>query len=134
MLHLPGLHSPSPTLYIPPVSVVYYVEMLGFNRFGHARDRIRRLLAVAGVALLLGFQAFSTITIIHEADHKCSCEDCPVCHELQQCVAYFQITGSGLEPNPAPLVEPVVFRDVVPCATVEPAHPTLVSLKVRLNE
>jgi len=108
--------------------------MLGFGHLGRARQETRRLLAAIGVAFLLGVQALSTITIVHEADHDCCGEDCPVCAELQQCMAYFQLTGSGLEPEPLRLDQPTADEALAPVAAIEPIHPTLVSLKVRLDE
>ncbi len=108
--------------------------MFGFGRFGRARLEIRRLLSAAAVAFLLGLQTFSAVTIATEADHHCCGEECPVCAELQQCVANMILTGSGLDFEPTPPERIVTERHFTPQSAVEPKHETLVSLKVRLDE
>ncbi len=108
--------------------------MFGFGRLGRARHEIRRLLSAAAVAFMLGLQAFSAITIAAEADHHCCGEECPVCFELQQCVANMLLTGSGLDLEPTTPERIVTERDFTPQSSVEPQHETLVSLKVRLDE
>lgn len=110
------------------------MTMLGFGNFGRIRQRIQRLLAAVGCALLLGFQAFSAWTVIHEADHDCSGEGCPVCVQLQQCVDNFQLTGDGLESEPLRFETPTANGHSFPAAVAEPQHITLVSLKVRMDE
>ena len=108
--------------------------MLGFGQFGRMRQRTRRFLAAVGVALLLGFQVFSTVYIAHEADHDCGGEDCPVCVQLQQCVANFQLTGSGLEADTATVSLPICAVDrIIPVDVVQPCR-SLVSQKVQFNE
>lgn len=108
--------------------------MFGFGRFGRIRQRTRRLLAAVGVALLLGFQAFSAIYITNEADHDCCGEECPICVQLQQCVANFQLTGSGLEADATTVSLPIIAADsAVPAEVVLPDR-TLVALKVRMDE
>ena len=108
--------------------------MLGFGRFGRMRQQTRRLLAAAGVALLLGVQILSTVYIAHEADHDCEGEGCPVCVQLQQCVANFQLTGSGLEADTPTVSLPICAADrIVPVDVVQPCR-SLVALKVQFNE
>ena len=102
--------------------------------FGHARQATRRFLAAVGVALLLGLQVFSTAYLAHESDHECSGENCPVCVQLQQCVANFQLAGSGLPPAPPHIGIPPTFDGMSPVAVVELPSLTLVSLKVRFND
>ena len=58
--------------------------MFGFGRFGRVRQKARRLLAAVAAGLLLGFQVFSAAYIVHEADHDCRGEGCPVCVQLKQ--------------------------------------------------
>ena len=108
--------------------------MFGFGRFGRIRQRTRRLLAAVGAAFLLGFQVVSAAYIVHEADHECCGADCPVCVQLQQCVANFQLTGSGLPSDPPQVGVLPVFEGIASAAGVELPALTLVSLKVRLND
>ena len=108
--------------------------MFGFGRFGRVRQKTRRLLAAVGVAILLGFQVFSAAYVAHEADHDCSGEGCPICIQLQQCVANFQLTGSGLEADTVVVSLPIIATDRI--APVEVALPnrSLVAQKIQFNE
>ena len=108
--------------------------MFGFGRFGRIRQRTRRFLAAVGVALLLGFQAFSAIYITHEADHDCNGDDCPICVQLQQCVANFQLTGSGLEADAASVSLPVFAADRIIPVDVALPNRSLVAQKIQFNE
>ena len=108
--------------------------MLGFGQFGRIRQRTRRFLAAVGVALLLGVQAFSTVYIAHEADHDCCGDDCPICVQLQQCVANFQLTGSGLETDTATVPFPICATDrIIPVDVVQSCR-SLVAQKIQFNE
>lgn len=108
--------------------------MLKFGWFGRISRRMRRTLAAAGVALLLGFQVFADVYIASEADHDCGGEGCPVCYQIQQCVANLQLTGSGLEFDaPAASVPEIAADTVVPAEVTLPSR-TLVDLKVRMDE
>ena len=108
--------------------------MMGFGLFGRIRQRTRRLLTAAGAALLLGVQALSAIYITHEADHDCNGDDCPICVQLQQCVANFQLTGSGLEADAASVPLPVCVADrIVPVDVVQSCR-SIVAQKVQFNE
>jgi len=108
--------------------------MFGFGRFGRIRQRTRRFLAAVGVALLLGFQAFSTAYVIHEADHDCHGEGCPICVQLQQCVANFQLTGSGLEADTTAVSLPIIAADRIVPVEVALPNRSLVAQKVQFNE
>jgi len=108
--------------------------MFGFGKFGHARQATRRFLAAVGVALLLGLQAFSTAYLVHESDHQCCGDGCPVCLQLQQCVANFQLAGSEMPSEPPHIGIPPTFDGMSPVAVVELPSLTLVSLKVRFND
>jgi len=108
--------------------------MLGFGRFGLSRQRTRRVLAAAGAALLLFLQAFSSAFLALESDHDCVGDGCPVCVQLQQCVANFQLAGSGLSPDQPQAGIPPTFEGIAPGAVVELPSLTLVSLKVRFND
>lgn len=108
--------------------------MMGFGLFGRVRQQTRRLLAAVGVAFLLGCQIFSVAYIAHEADHDCNGDDCPICVQLQQCVANFQLTGSGLEADAASVSLPVFAADrIVPVDVVQSCR-SLVAQKVQFNE
>ena len=108
--------------------------MLGFGRFGRSRSRTRRLLAAVGAALLLCLQTFSAAYLVHESDHDCCGEECPVCLQIQQCFANFQLTGSGLPSDPPQIGVPPTFEGIDPVSVVELPSLTLVSLKVRFND
>ena len=108
--------------------------MFGFGRFGRMRQKVRRLLAAAGVALLLGFQAFSAAYLAFEADHDCCGEGCQVCVQIQQCVANFQLTGSGLEADTAAVSLPIAATDRIAPAEVALPSRSLVAQKVQFNE
>ena len=107
---------------------------LGFGGFGRMRQRTRRLLAAVGVSLLLGFQIFSAAYIAHEAEHECCGHGCPVCVQLQQYVAYFQLAGSGLEADAAVVSLPSVAAEQTVPAEVLPQSRSLVAQKVQFNE
>ena len=108
--------------------------MFDFGRYGRIRQRTRRFLAAVGVALLLGFQAFSTVYIAHEADHDCCGDDCPICVQLQQCVANFQLTSSGLETDTATVPFPIVAADRIIPVEVALPNRSLVAQKIQFNE
>ena len=112
--------------------------MLGFGHFGRVREKTRRLLAAAGVALLLGFQALSAAYAIHEADHSHDHDGdeskCPVCLQLRHCIANFHLTGPGLDADATTASAPVAGAlPVFPAEIALPSR-TLVALKVQFNE
>ncbi len=108
--------------------------MFGLGRFGRMRQRTRRLLAAVGVAILLGFQVLSAAYVAHEADHDCCGEECPVCVQLQQCLANFQLTGSGLEAGTTGVSLPIIVADRIVPVEVLPQCRSLVAQKVQFNE
>ncbi len=108
--------------------------MFGFGRFGRVRQKTRRFLAAVGVAILLGFQAFSTAYVIHEADHECCGEGCQVCVQLQQCIANLQLTGSGLQADATTAFLPAIAADQTTPVEVLPPSRSLVAQKVQFNE
>ncbi len=108
--------------------------MFGFGRFGRMYQQTQRLLAAVGVAFLLGFQIFSAAYIAHEADHECCGDGCPVCVQLQQCVANFQLIGSGLEADATSAPVPIITADQIVPVEVLPPPQSLVALKVQFNE
>ena len=108
--------------------------MFGFGRFGRISQRTRRLLAAVGVAFLLGIQVHSAAYIAHEADHACSGEGCPICIQLQQCVANFQLTGSGLEADTAVVSLPIIAAVWIAPVEVALLNRSLVAQKIQFNE
>ena len=107
------------------------------NRFGHVWQigmRVRRQLAAVGAVLLLSVQLVSAAYVAHEADHSCSGEGCPTCLTLQQCVSYFQQTGSGLESVVIWERQHTEIGVVDPPADVVRRTQTLVALKVQMND
>ncbi len=108
--------------------------MLGFGQIGRVREKTRRILSAVAAALFLGFQVFSAAYIIHEADHDCCGEGCPVCVQLEQCVLNFQQTGTGIEADTTVVSLPVFAADAAIPAEVQLPSLSLVSLKVQFNE
>ena len=94
----------------------------------------RRVLSGLCAAFVLAILAFSSVFISVEADHDCHGHDCPVCLEMQTCVANFQLLGSSTASGESPLPATTPFSvETVPCARRAPAT-TLQSLDVRFDE
>lgn len=94
----------------------------------------RRVLSGLCAAFMLAVLAVSSVAVAAEADHDCSGHDCPICQEVQACVANFQLLGSAAAPGESPL--PICFLSAVEpafCARRAPAT-TLQSLDVRFDE
>lgn len=108
--------------------------MPGFGQFGRMRQRTRRILSAVAVALFLGFQVFSAAYIIHEADHDCCGEGCPICVQIEQCVSNFQQTGTGIEADTTVVPIPVFAVEAAIPAEVQLPSMSLVSQKVQFNE
>ena len=108
--------------------------MLGFGQCGRVREKKRRFLAAVGVAFLLGFQILSAAYIAHEADHDCEGEGCPVCVQLQRCVANLQLTGSGLEADTTVVSLPIIATDRIVLVEVALSNRSLVAQKIQFNE
>ena len=95
----------------------------------------RRIFSGLLSAFLLAVVSFSSAFVAGEADHDCSGYDCPICLELQNCVANFQLLGSSLGGEsvvPVPLA-PVGFDCLAVCAYRAPSL-TLQRLDVRFDE
>ena len=94
----------------------------------------RRVLSGLCAAFVLATIAFSSLFVSVEADHDCLGHDCPICQEMQTCVANFQLLGSPTPSCDSPLpdvsLSPV---ETVPCARRAPAT-TLQTLDVRFDE
>lgn len=108
--------------------------MFGFGRFGRVRRKARRILSAVAAGLLLGFQVFSAAYIVHEADHDCCGNGCPVCVQLEQCVANFQQTGTGFEADTTVVSLPVFAADAAIPAEAQPQSLSLVAQKAQFNE
>ena len=104
------------------------------RRVFHPNAHTRRVLSGLCAAFVLTILAFSSVFVAVEADHDCDGHDCPICLEMQNCVANFQLVGSsapsGANPLPAMSFSAV---ETAPCARRAPAT-TLQSLDVRLDE
>ena len=97
-------------------------------------DSNRRIFSGVLAAFLLAALFFSSAFVAHEADHDCIGRDCPICLEIQNCVANFQLLGSSAASGETPLPKTVLSTvETVPCARRAPAT-TLQSLDVRFDE
>ena len=75
-----------------------------------------------------------SLFVLVEANHDCSGDDCPICHEIAQCIQVENEIGSGAVPVSVavlPTFVPVCLMAIV-CLKVI-SHRSLVSLKVRLD-
>ena len=94
----------------------------------------RRVMAGFCAAFVLTTIAFSSIFISAEADHDCNGHDCPICLEMQNCVANLQLVGSATPTCNSPLPSTSFSAvEAVPCARCAPVT-TLQSLDVRFDE
>ena len=105
-----------------------------FRKVFRPNARNRRVLSGFCAAFVLATLAFSSAFVTAEADHDCHGRDCPVCVEMQACVANFQLLGSSTASGGTPIpTDTPFFVETVPCARRAPAT-TLQSLDVRLDE
>lgn len=94
----------------------------------------RRVLTGLCAAFMLATLAFSSVFVTVEADHDCDGHDCPICLEMQNCVANFLLLGSSTASGTSPLPETCHFTvETAPCARRAPVT-TLQSLDVRFDE
>ena len=94
----------------------------------------RRVLSGLCAAVILVTISFSSAFVSVEADHDCAGRDCPICLELQNCVANFQLLGSSASPGEEPLPAVSIFAvETVPRTHRAPAT-TLRTLDVRFDE
>ena len=96
------------------------------------RKRLGALLLCIGLILVL---SVSTAFMIHEADHDCTGEDCPVCRNIAIHIRLLRTIGLAALILPAFFSLPAVYtafgrRDRYACFGPE----TLVSWKIRLND
>ncbi len=109
-------------------------QMQFFSRLGRAGQKTRRILAAVGAAFLLGVQVLSAAYVAHEADHDCSGEGCPICVQIQHCVANFQLTGTGTEADATTASLPITAADPIVPTEAVPTIRSLVAQKVQFNE
>ena len=94
----------------------------------------RRVMAGLCAAFMLSVLVFSGVVVAAESDHDCSGHECPVCQEIQLCVANFQLMGSSARTDESPLPF-VSFSAAEPVFCVRRASATtLQSLDVRFDE
>ena len=97
-------------------------------------DSNRRIFSGVLAAFLLAALFFSSAFVAAEADHDCCGHDCPICLEMQNCVANFQLLGSSAASSTILLPETCHFTvETAPCARRAPVT-TLQSLDVRFDE
>ena len=108
--------------------------LLAIRRVFRPNAHTRRVLSGLCAAFVLAALAFSSVFVTVEADHDCGGRDCPVCQEMQNCVANFQLLGSSTASGGTPIpTDTPFFVETVPCARRAPAT-TLQSLDVRFDE
>ena len=94
----------------------------------------RRIMAGICAAFVLVTIFFSSALLAADADHDCAGRDCPICLEMQNCTANFQLLGSSAPSGTGILTatcqHPV---ETAPCAHRAPVT-TLQSLDVRFDE
>ena len=94
----------------------------------------RRIMAGICAAFVLVTIFFSSVLLATDADHDCCGHDCPICLEMQNCVANFQLLGSSAPSGASILSATCHFPvETVPCARRAPVT-TLQSLDVRFDE
>lgn len=105
-----------------------------FRRVFRPNTHTRRVLSGLCAAFVLATIAFSSVFVTVEADHDCGGHDCPVCQEMQACVANFQLLGSSTASGGTPITtDTPFFVETVPCARRAPVT-TLQSLDVKFDE
>ena len=106
-----------------------------FRKAIRLRVRARRVLSGLCAAFMLATLAFSCALVAADADHDCRGHDCPICQEMQSCVANLQLLGSSLggEAVLPVLAAPTGYDSSAVCAHRAPAL-TLQRLDVRFDE
>ena len=97
--------------------------------------RNRRIFSGLLSAFVLSVLLFSSAFVASESDHDCSGHDCPICLELQNCVANFQLLGSGFGGDAVVTAQaaPIGLDAGAVCWYRAPAQ-TLQRLDVRFDE
>lgn len=95
--------------------------------------KIRIMAAVMCFALMF-VMFISSAYIIKEADHDCTGENCPVCHEIQVCRQILSTVGTAVVAA-AVFVSTLVVLTALPAVHLrETVAVTLISLKVKLSD
>lgn len=94
----------------------------------------RRITAMAMCLGLLLVMFFSTIYIIREADHNCTGEKCPICHEIQICQQILNTVGTAVLGAAVFSFTLVFLTALTSVHRRESAAVTLISLKVKLSD
>lgn len=94
----------------------------------------RRIAAMAMCLWLLLVMFFSTVYIIREADHNCTGENCPICHEIQICRQILNTVGTAALGAAVVSFASVFLTVLAPVHRRESAAVTLISLKVKLSD
>ncbi len=94
----------------------------------------RRIAAMAMCLWLLLVMFFSTAYIIREADHNCTGENCPICHQIQICRQILNTVGTAAFGAAVFSLASVFLTAPTPVHRRESAAVTLISLKVKLSD
>lgn len=96
------------------------------------RKRFYALLLCAVLVLAL---SVSTVFILHEADHDCTGEDCPICRDIALHISLLKAAGLAALTAPALFSVPAAFANRRRRDRYAPCRPgTLVSWKIRLDD
>ena len=98
------------------------------------QDRKRRIALFLCLGLILALLA-SSAYIIHEANHDCTGEDCPVCQMIAVNLSVLRLSFIAVLALTAIRALPDLFRSLRKAErSAFPFFGTLVSLKIRLND
>lgn len=93
-----------------------------------------RMTAYVTCFALLFVMFISTAYIIKEADHDCTGENCPICHEIQICQKILNTVGTAIVAATFFVSALVVLNTLPTIHFCETAAITLISLKVKLSD
>lgn len=94
----------------------------------------RRIAAMAMCLALLLVMFFSTVYMIREADHNCTGENCPICHEIRICRQILNTVGTAVLGAAVFSFASVFLTALTSAHRRESAAVTLISLKVKLSD
>lgn len=94
----------------------------------------RRIVAAAVCIVLLAAMLFSAAYIILEADHHCTGDGCPICHEIQICQQVLHTMGTATAVPCASGVSALAFAALAAVHVYAAPAITLISLKVKLSD
>lgn len=96
---------------------------------------IKRRITAGAMCLALLFVLFlSAAYIMREANHDCSGEACPICHEIQICQQLLNVTGTAAICCAFFCFAPVFVTMPRPIRPRDGEAITLISLKVKLSD